>query len=377
MTAMRYCKVCILPHTRPNIRFDDSGNCNCATAAKKAQIDWTGRERQFRALVAETRARKRPYDCVIPVSGGKDSTWQTIKALEYGLKPLCVTWRTPARNALGEANLRNLIELGVNHIDFSIDPKVERRFTLKAFEKLGSPVVPMHMALHAIPLQIAVSFRIPMILWGENSAFEYGGDDDSLKGVRLTHAWLRKYGVTHGTSAEDWIGPDLSAEDLVPFFWPSDAEQEKAGVSAVFLGHYLRWDPLNTYEISRQHGFKADDRPKTGYYAFADIDDEFLITIHHWMKWYKFGFTRLWDNLSLEIRNDRITRDQAIEIVRQSGEDVPRPEIARFCEYVGITEARFFEIADSFRNTDIWKKDAAGMWRLEEFLIDDWKWGGG
>jgi N-acetyl sugar amidotransferase len=375
MTALRYCRTCILPHTRPNIRFDANGeNCNCATAQKKAAVDWVEREQMFAQLVAETRAKGARYDCLIPVSGGKDSTWQVIKALEYGLKPLCVTWKTPARNVLGAANLQNLINLGVEHIDFSINPRVERRFTLKAFEKLGSPVIPMHMALHAIPLQIAVGLKIPLILWGENSAYEYGGEDEGLKGTRLTHAWLKKYGVTNGTSAEDWIGEDLSRRDLAPYFWPSDAEQDAAGVAAVFLGHYFRWDPVMTYEAARAQGFKADDKPKTGFYAFADVDDEFLITIHHWMKWYKFGFTRLWDNLSLEIRNGRMNRQEAVEIVRASGEERPREEISRFCDYAGITEKCFFEIVDSFRNTDIWKRDAEGNWRLDGFLITSWKW---
>lgn len=375
MTALRYCRTCILPHTRPNIGFDANGeNCNCATADKKAAINWTDRELQFRQLVKAVKAKGAAYDCVIPVSGGKDSTWQVIKALEYGLKPLCVTWKTPARNDLGAANLHNLINLGVNHIDFSIDPHVERRFTLKAFERLGSPVIPMHMALHAIPLQIAVNFRIPLILWGENSAYEYGGEDESLKGVRLTHAWLRQYGVTNGTSAEDWIDDELTAADLAPYVWPSDAAQEAAGVSAVFLGHYLRWDPHHTYEVARQHGFRADSRPKTGYYAFADIDDEFLITVHHWLKWYKFGFTRLWDNLSLEIRNGRMERDQAIQLVRETGEETPHEEIARFCDYVGIDQARFFASAERFRNPDIWTKGCDGIWRLNGFLIDDWEW---
>jgi N-acetyl sugar amidotransferase len=375
MSGLQYCRTCILPHTRPNIRFDANGeNCNCATAEKKAAIDWSGREAQFRQLVNQVKSQGRRYDCVIPVSGGKDSTWQVIKALEYGLKPLCVTWKTPARNKLGAVNLQNLIHLGVNHIDFSIAPDVERRFTLKAFERMGSPVIPMHMALHAIPLQIAVNFRIPLILWGENSAYEYGGEDESLKGLRLTQAWLRKYGVTNGTSAEDWVDDDLSAADLAPFFWPSDEEQEAAGVSAVFLGHYLRWDPQHTYEIARQHGFEASEKPKTGYYAFADVDDEFLITIHHWMKWYKFGFTRLWDNLSLEIRNGRMSRDEAIAIVREAGDETPHEEIERFCDYVGITKERFFESAERFRNEKIWSQRGDGVWWLRDFLIDNWEW---
>ena len=161
---------------------------------------------------------------------------------------------------------------------------------------------------------------------------------------------------------------------MPPYRWPSDAEQEEAGVAAVFLGHYLRWDPHHTYEVARKYGFQADERPKTGLYAFADVDDEFLITIHHWMKWYKFGFTRLWDNLSLEIRNERMCREEAVSLLREKGEEVPNAEISRFCEYVGISEKRFFEIAESFRNMDIWGKGTEGEWCLEEFLIPDWKW---
>lgn len=337
-------------------------------------MDWTARAAQFRELVAATRALGRPYDCIVPVSGGKDSTWQVVMALEYGLRPLCITWKTPARTALGTANLQNLINLGVDHVDFSINPAVERRFTLRTFEQLGSPVIPMHMALHAIPLQFAVAFRIPLIVWGENSAYEYGSEDQSLAGVRLTHAWLKQHGVTSGTTAEDWVGEGLTASDLVPYQWPSDAAQAATGVSAVFLGHYFRWDPQHTFAVASSRGFVADEQPRTGYYNFADIDDDFLITIHHWMKWYKFGFTRLWDNLSLEIRNGRMSRQEAIAIVTARGEETPHREIARFCEYVGITEARFFEIAERFRNLDIWKIGPDGTWRLEGFPIERWTW---
>jgi N-acetyl sugar amidotransferase len=376
MTALRYCSVCILPHTRPNIRFDDDGSCNCATESKKSKIDWALRQAQFTELVEQTRRKGARYDCIIPVSGGKDSTWQVITALEHGLRPLCVTWKTPVRTEIGAANLQNLINLGVNHIDFSINPDVERRFTLKAFERFGTPLIPMHMALHAIPLQVAVAFRIPLIVWGENSAYEYGGEDEALKGVRLTRAWLQKYGVTNGTSAEDWIDDELTAADLTPFFWPSDEEQEHAGVSAVFLGHYFRWDPQQTFQVAKARGFRWADQPATGYYAFADIDDEFLITIHHWMKWYKFGFTRLWDNLSLEIRAGRMSRARALEIVREAGEERPLDEIGRFCEYVGISMERFFDIAEAFRNRDIWHRSVDGAWRLDGFAISDWEWRG-
>jgi hypothetical protein len=120
----------------------------------------------------------------------------------------------------------------------------------------------------------------------------------------------------------------------------------------------------------RSHG-------STKFVAFADVDDEFLITIHHWMKWYKFGFTRLWDNLSLEIRNGRMSRDEAIAIVREAGDETPYEEIERFCDYVGITKERFVESAERFRNKEIWSQRDDGAWWLRDFLIDNWEWNKG
>ncbi|MBT5949712.1 MAG: N-acetyl sugar amidotransferase [Betaproteobacteria bacterium] len=371
---MNYCKTCVLPDSRPNISFDNFGNCNCANQATKRGVDWVSRERMFKSLVSEVRALGATYDCVIPVSGGKDSTWQTIKALDYGLNPLCVTWRTPARNELGEANLRNLISLGVNHIDFSVNPNVEKTFTLKAFKKLGSPVIPMHMALHAIPVQMATKFRIPLILWGENSAFEYGGDDNSLKGVALTKEWLKKYGVTNGTVAEDWVDKDLTISQLEPYRWPGGERHDKSAVKAVFLGHFFEWDPVKTFGIAKQFGFVSDVKPSTGLYNFADIDDAFLISVHHWMKWYKFGFTRAWDNLSIEIRNGRVSRDEAISTLKSLGDQRPDEDIEKFCQYVEISTKEFYRIAESFRNTEIWSRDVHGVWRIKDFLIEDWVW---
>lgn len=371
---MKYCKICILPSTRPNIKFDDLGNCNCATKTKKNEINWAQREEQFKDLISLVKSKNAIYDCIIPVSGGKDSTWQTVKALEYGLNPLCVTWRTPARNSIGQENLNNLIGLGVNHIDFSINPKVEKRFTLKAFERMGSTVIPMHMALHAIPLQVAVNFKIPLILWGENSAFEYGSEDKELTGHYLDHAWLKKFGVTNGTCAEDWVDHDLSINELAPYRWPSDESQIEAGVKAIFMGHFFNWDPYMAYETASKNGFRASSQAKTGYYKFADIDDAFLITIHHWMKWYKFGFTRLWDNLSLDIRNEMISRDDAISLVKEFGPETPHKEIDQFCEYVDISSEHFYAAAEKFRDKNIWKKNKNGDWQIDNFLIKDWIW---
>jgi N-acetyl sugar amidotransferase len=365
----------VLPDSRPNLVIGDDGICNaCKTHGGKHAIDWAGREAAFRTVVENAKARSAGYDCLIPVSGGKDSTWQVVKCLEYGLTPLAVTWKTPARTAVGQSNLDNLVALGVDHIDYKINPKVEARFMVRAFERYGSTALPMHMALFNIPLSIAARFGIPLVVWGENSAFEYGTHDESLTGFRLDSVWLKKYGVTHETTAGDWLDHGFTRKELAAYFGPYAGDLESSELRAVFLGYYFPWDPETSLAVAAAHGFRfAAGAARTGYYDYADIDDDF-ISLHHWMKWYKFGFTRLFDNLSLEIRNGRMTRAQALQIIREKGDQTPHADIDRFCVFAGISRERFFAIAETFRNHDLWKRRDNGIWHMPGFLIEDWNW---
>lgn len=372
---MKYCKECILPDTRPGIIIGDDGVCNACKSSKikHAEIDWPAREKAFHQVVEHAKLQSKGYDCLIPVSGGKDSTWQVVKCLEYGLNPLAVTWKTPARTKLGQENLDNLVRLGVDHIDYQVSPKVEKIFLVKAFEKYGATGVPMHMAMFNIPPKIAVKFEIPLIVWGENSAFEYGSDNEALTGFKLNSAWLKKYGVTHGTTAEDWISEDLTRKEMTPYFGPSDEEIENAGVNAIFLGYYFKWDVENSLRVAAKHGFKVrEEGPKMGLYNYADIDDDFM-SLHHFLKWHKFGMTRLFDNVTQEIRNGRMTRVEALNKLRELGEQRPDGDIDKFCSFTGITRQRFFEICEKFRNHEIWTQEN-GTWKIKDFIIPDWEW---
>lgn len=371
---LSYCKNCILPNTRPNLHIGLEGICNaCLSHSKKQSINWKVRKKKFLNIINKVKLKKVKYDCLIPVSGGKDSTWQVITALNYNLNPLCVTWKTPARNKIGQENLDNLIRLGVDHIDFTINPKTEKIFVLKSFKKLGNPALPMHMALHSIPLQIAISMKIPLIIWGENSADEYGSTDKKLEGAILTNSWRKKFGVTNETKALDWIDKDLDKKNLSPYILPSEKEKKKSQVMEIFLGYFFKWDPEKIYSIVKKRGFKSSKTIKTGLYNYADIDDEYFIPIHHWMKLYKFGFTRLYDNLSLEIRNKRITRETAIKIIKKHQHAIPSKQIENFCKYTKITKKQFFKIAEKFRNRKIWIKKN-NKWCIRNFIIKDFKW---
>lgn len=371
---MKYCQRCVLPDTRPNLVLNEHGICNaCLNHEKKPDIDWEKREIAFREVVNNARKRSSGYDCLIPVSGGKDSTWQVVKCLEYGLNPLAVTWAAPSRTAVGIKNLQNLIGLGVDHIDYRISPLVEKKFLYQALLRYGATAIPMHMALFNIPLKIALKFDIPLIVWGENSAFEYGGTAEESRGFKLDSNWLKKFGVTHGTTAADWVSEHLSAKELTAYCGPTDREIEEQGLLAVFLGYYFGWDPEKTYKTALAHGFSVENSgPRTGLYDYADIDDDF-ISIHHYLKWYKFGFTRLFDNLSIEIRNGRLTREKALEIIRQKGEQTPYEDIAKFCRFVDISEEHFFSVAENFRNRAIWTWEN-GCWVIKDFIIPYWRW---
>ena len=366
----------MLPDTRPGVLLDDDGLCRgCRNADAKRLIDWEARARAFEDLAEDAKARATNHDCEIPVSGGKDSYWQVVRCLEHGLRPLCVTYVYPGRTALGEQNLRRLVELGVDHRELRVDPEVERRFIAKAFRRNGISGLVTHMAVYAWPMQIAVAQRIPLVVYGENTAFEYGSEDDSLIGSRVDRRWLARFGVTAGTTAEDWVDEDLSARDLEAFFRPSDEECAASGVQAVFLGHFFPWDPERSLEIARRHGFEArEEGPRVGHYDYVNIDDD-MIGVHHHAKWFKFGITRSWDTVSMEIRAGRMDRGDAIDLLRERGAETPWPDIATFCEYLGMSEPEYFATLEQFRNREIWSR-RGDRWEIDGFLIPDFPWPG-
>jgi N-acetyl sugar amidotransferase len=371
---LQYCSRCILPNTRPGVKLDREGVCvGCRNAEAKAAIDWTARASEFRLLVQETRRLERSYDCVVPVSGGKDSFWQVVTCLEHGLRPLCVTYVHPGRTALGEQNLRALVRLGVDHVELRLDPEVERAFIEKAFRRTGISGLVTHMAIYSYPIQLAVRERIPLVVYGENSAFEYGSEDESLTGGVVDRRWLRRFGVTEGTTVENWYDDALTPDSLAPLVLPSDETLVSTAVRAIFLGYYFAWDPERSRSIASRHGFRARaDGARVGHYDFANIDDD-MIGVHHHPKWHKFGMTRTWDTLSMEIRAGRLAREEAVAHVRDRGDETPWDDIAVFCRYLGVERAEYFDIVEGFRNRALWAR-RDGRWRIDGFLIPDYAW---
>ena len=372
---IRYCQRCVTPDSRPRVSIDVDGICSvCRNFEAKPRIDWDRRKSDFLEVVKSARSESRFYDCLLPVSGGKDSTWQAVVCLEHGLRVLAYTWRPPGRTPIGQQNIENLARLGVDHIDLTVSPDVEKRFARSSFRKFGSSAVAMHLGIYQTPLRLAVQMRIPLVVYGENSATEYGNPEDAKTGFKVDADWLKHYGVTHGTTVSDWIGcENLTEKDLAPYFAPDIEAVEQAGVRAIFLGYYFPWDVEITKKVALAHGFSASTTgARVGIYDYADLDDDF-ISVHHWLKWYKFGITRSFDNLSLEIRNGRMSRDQAIEWLRRRGDESPQDDIGKFCAWAGISGQEFAAVCERFRNHEIWEQQD-GVWRIPGFLVNDYPW---
>ena len=360
---MKYCIKCVLPDTRPNLYILDDGICSaCAANANKKKQNWDKKEKNFQKILKDIKSKKTLYDCLIPVSGGKDSTWQLVLALKHKLNPLAFTYKPVFRTKIGQKNLDNLKKIGVHHIDFSVNEKVEKKFLKKSFIKFGAVAIPMHMAMWNISFNLAKNFNIPYIFWGENSANEYGGSKEDLKLKNLNSKWIKKYGISFGTTSKDWIDKDLTEKELAPFI--RNAENKKTEYpKSIFLGDYYFWDPKETFRVAKKHGFRNyKNKAKTGIYDYADIDDDF-ISVHHFIKMYKFGFSRVHDNLSLEIRNGRIKREDAIKVIKKKAFKVPLSDINKFCKFINISKNQFFQICEKFRNKNIWKKES-GKWKL-------------
>tara|TARA_B100000579_G_scaffold438030_1_gene471097 strand:- start:5030 stop:6148 length:1119 start_codon:yes stop_codon:yes gene_type:complete len=366
-----WCKKCILPSTRPNLVIGKDGVCNaCKNHEKKIKIDWTKRKKNLDKILTKIKKNnKSNYDCVLPVSGGKDSTWLAIKALEFGLKPLAVTWKTPFRNSLGNQNLKNLISLGVDHIDWTNNPIIEKKFIYESFKIFGSTAIPMHLSIYNIPLIVASTMKIPIVFFAENSAYEYGYQNHSLDGYKMTKKFAKTFGVNFDTTASYWIKKGFKKKDLINYY---ALNKSKNKVLRIFLGHFIKWDPKKIYQQVKKHGFKSASKPKTGLYNFADIDDDF-ISIHHWLKWYKFGFLRKFDNLSLEIRNNRLSRTNALKMISPKDTRPPKADIKKLCNYLGIEDKRFYKLAEKFRNKNIWKKKNK-KWFIQNFIKKQWEW---
>jgi len=343
-----------MPNTKPDLFFDKEGVCDaCRSSELKNKIDWEKRRIEFEKLIGKHRNKDASnYDCIIPVSGGKDSHYQThiIKNI-YGLNPLLVHFEPTKRTELGRKNLDNIKKAyGVDLLVFEKNPLVYKKMCLEAFRRVGDHEWPNHLGIFTFPIRVAVQLNIPLIIWGENSQLEYGGPSAARMKSSLDRRWLEEFGGLLGYRVEDLIGIDgITKADLITYHYPSDADLARVGIKGIYLGYYFKWDARRQLDLIRKQGFSVkEDGPVDGTYTNYENLDDAIVGIHDYLKFVKFGFGRTTDHASIDIRNDRLSRSEAIKLVKKYDGKFPKKSVKEFLEFFAMNEKEFFRTVDSF-----------------------------
>ncbi len=375
---MKFCKKCVMPITKPDLHFDENGVCDACNSQKDKNhnIDWEKREKEFLDLVK--KYKKHPdYDCVIGVSGGKDSTFQVLKVLELGLNPLCVVFEPTIPTKIGRKNLENLNNLGVDLIHIKRNPIVYKKLAKEAFIRTGDNEWQNHIGIFTTVPKIAVNFNIPLIIWGESPQIEYGGPASSKNRNILDRQWLEEFGGLLGNRISDMIGVDgLTKRDLSLYTYSTDEDIYRVGVTGLFLGYYFKWDLREVLKKSKANGFTTQDRPvETTYENFENLDC-YSNHVHDYLKYVKYGFGRATDNACLDIRLGYITREEGVRLVNRYDGVLPKKAIKEYLKYTGFTQNEFDKIVNSYTNKRIFKRDKSGKFirDIDGSLIrkEDW-----
>ena len=368
---LKFCKSCLFPESKPDLLFDDEGICSACNASKNKdlEIDWEKRENDFFQIINKYKKEGTGYDCLIPVSGGKDSTYQAYFMKEVcGLNPLCVCFETTTPTKIGNRNLGNISKLGIDVIHFKKNYNAYKTMVIEGFKRVGDEMWPNHIGIFTIPIMFAVKLNIPLIIWGENPQMEYGGPDlNSINSHILNRRWLEEFGGLLGNRIEDMIGVNgLTRKDLTPYFYPPDEEINRVGVVGLFLGSYFFWDSKKQLKTILKKGFSVkEDGPVEGTYTNYENLDEKMHGLHDYLKFVKYGFGRATDHASIDIRNKRITREEGLELVKKYDGKYPQFSIQTFMEYSNMSKDEIDNIINSFTNSILFEMDEKGNFKRD------------
>lgn len=375
---MKRCALCVETDTRPTSEFDENGvclPCRSLSAQQIVHIDWNERQKILKEIIAWGKAHtSSDYDCIIGVSGGKDSTRQALSAREMGFNPLLVSCVYPPEQVTerGADNLANLIELGFDTLIVQPAPITSKEMMKNCFYKFGNLFNASELALYASLPITAMAFGIPLILLGENPALAFGtavGSTD-YNGNKMKYMNTLQGGDPNRFKC-DW----MSDKDLFWYRYPTDDEMEEANLRIVYLGYFISdFNDHTNAKIAIGHGMKVregeDALPENigGIATNIALDDDFVL-VNQMLKYMKFGFGKATQEVGVAVRAGFISRDDGMALVRlYDGKCAPK-YIDAFCDYIGITKDEFWRVAESYRDHTFFEKDTQRGWRLKEELL--------
>ena len=363
---MKYCKKCLQPDTRPNVLFDENQVCYaCKYEESKKSIDWIKRERELLEIADwarnEKKTRGNSYDCIIGVSGGKDSTFQAVYAKEkLGLHPLLVNSAPDEITETGRCNLNNLNNLGFDVISIQTDPNIAKQLARKCFFERGNIVAASEYSLWSSAYIIADRFNIPLIIQGENAALTLGAaknqtaSGDAFSVLQLDT--LKGGDVSSLISGEE----NISIDEMFFYQMPNVESMKEKGIKAIFLQYYTKeWSQVGNADFSVARGLmgrSTEDLHDIGRYRRYTALDSDLVIVNQMIKYLKFGFGFATDEACYDIREGRLSREDAVWYVKEYDGKCGEQYIDNACKYMSITKEQFWNVVDKYVNKELFSK---------------------
>ena len=371
-----YCTRCLYPANHPlYITFDEQGVCSgCRVHEEKDRRDWRERLRSLQQLAREYRARSRSvHDCIVPVSGARDSYF-VVHVVKHvlGLHPLLVSYNKHYNTQVGIRNLAYLRTLlGCDIMMMTVSPERVKRITRETLRLRGSMYWHCLAGETAYPVQTAVKFKIPLIVWGAHQGLDQVGMFSHLDEVEMTRKYRKEHDLM-GLEADDLLAQSesvLSAADVAQFQYPHDKELEAVGVRGIYLNNYIRWDTKAQHEqMIRAYGYETSPQQRT-FDAYNDVDSFHYAGLHDYIKFLKWGYGKATDHASREIRLRRLTREQGARLVRRY-ETVFPSDLDLFLDWIGLTQSDLTALLDRHRDARVWSQDEDGRWQLRDTVIN-------
>ena len=370
---MKFCTRCIMPDTRPHITFDRNGVCiACQNNERKKNIKWDERFHELEKLCDKYRRKNEgEYDCIIAVSGGKDSHYQVYVMKELmRMNPLLITVEDFfTTTEAGKHNLQNISEaFGCNIVSFKPNRRAAKVISRYMFEKYGRPLWYVDRLLYTVPLYYAAALNIPLLVYGENVSYEYGGINDE-------ETYSAREQVFNG------VAPDISLEELVQGGVPKDelayleapSRDMLAKLEPIYLSYFVEWNSIKNYEFAKRRGFKdlTHEWERTNHIENFNQIDSYGYLLNAWMKFPKYGHAYATDYAARWVRYGILTREEAVKLAEEKDHAIDPKIIEDFCQFTGISIQDFYETLDNLYKKELFERNGFGQWKLKKEYIDE------
>ena len=354
--------------TRRRIAFDERGWCNaCQWMEEKKTLDWGARQKELIELLERNRSKNGDFDCVIPVSGGKDGSYVAYMLKhKYGMNPLAITVRPALSLEIGDKNLTNFIHSGYDHVHLTPNPKVLDRLNKYGFIEKGFPYYGWLVAIMTAVIRTAANFKTPLIFYGEDGEVEYGGSTETKYRALYDINYIKRIYLEAGHEKvfeKIKRDKDISEADLYFFKFPSEDEVSKGGLSFTHWSYFENWDSYRNYVVAKQQCglIEKDDGNHDTFTNFSQ-NDQGLYALHAYMMYLKFGFGRATQDAGIEIRRGSMTRDQALNLVKMYDNAYPNKLIGTYLDYFKMSKDDFDAVLDKYANKSLFEK-VNGLWQ--------------